>query len=194
MANRSLLAALALWVAAVLTGFGALAVYSQAAGPQREPTSLLADDHPESGWRLVMAIHPKCACSRASLAELERLLLRWREQLRCEVFVYQPVDAPDDWSDTATARLANQLAEGGARTDPGGKEATSLGILTSGGVILYDSSGTPRYHGGLTPSRSHEGPSLATEAINSLLAGQKPAVTHRPVFGCRIVNEEAPQQ
>ena len=92
------------WLACVLAGFGALAAYSQKAGdlgapPRAEPSA--------EGWRLVMAILPRCPDTCASLVELQRLLAWADGQLACDVYVDKPPQAEDGWDDTERVRTAH---------------------------------------------------------------------------------------
>jgi hypothetical protein len=75
------------------------------------------------------------------------------------------------------------------RVDADGLLAASLGSLTSGSVLVYDSNGKLRYHGGITGSRGHEGENAGEEAVVNVLQGGKGSETSLPVFGCPIAEE-----
>lgn len=187
--DRRLVAVLLLWGVALVASFGGLSLYASTAGEKSAPPrdeSFAADP---GEWRLVMAIHPRCPCTRASLAELGRLLADL-DALTCDIYIDVPSDIPGSWTDTDTVRLARELPRTTLHLDPLGEVAVGLGIHTSGGVVLYDSTGEPCFFGGLTSSRSHEGDNLGTLAVHELLRGQTPTVTQRPVFGCSLLAPE----
>jgi hypothetical protein len=108
--------------------------------------------------------------------------------LSCSVIAFVPTDAPANWTDTESVRQAREIPDVEVVNDVDGTTLTHLGIQTSGAAILYDSAGAPRFHGGITPSRGHEGVNLGSETILALVNGQRPLATDAPVFGCRITN------
>jgi hypothetical protein len=135
---------------------------------------------------LVMAIHPRCPCSRASVGELTRLLTWHRDQLSCAMLVYQPHDATRDWLETSLVASARALPGTAIVADVDGQYAARLGMSTSGAVVLYSPKGTVEFHGGITPSRGHWGDNLGADAIGTLLAGEEPLRRAAPVYGCPI--------
>ena len=84
------------------------AAFSQRHWPQQ--TSLELDP---SRPTLVLFLHPKCPCTRASLRELERILtgtgLKPEQQPRVLVVASRPADAADDWHDTDILQKAIKL-------------------------------------------------------------------------------------
>lgn len=192
----ALAAALVAWVAALTTGFAALQRYAATAGraspPGARAAELLAQQrHPGRGL-IVMAVHPLCPCTDASLAELGDLLARSRGMCDALILQYEPAQPPADWPE----RVANRQL-GGVRVpvllDGSGELASALGAQTSGHALFVDAAGVIRFHGGLTLARGHRGRSPAQDAILSLLAGQRPAVTTAPVFGCALAPECKPE-
>lgn len=137
---------------------------------------------------LVMALHPRCPCSEASLAELGDLLARSRGACDALLLQYHPETDASGWS---TAVAPQPLGGVTARVvlDPGGKLAAALGAATSGHVILADAHGTVRFAGGLTVSRGHRGRAPAQNAILEMLQGGNPSLTSAPVYGCTLAPE-----
>lgn len=182
--------AIAAWGLLVGAGFAALAAYSLSPGPAGAPapldqTPLASDDGPH-GWRLVMAVHPKCPCTAASLSELERLLAKAGPDLSCTVLAYTPSGAPSDWRERGVLGAATRLPRAEIVADTDGAVAASLGIETSGGVVLYDAHGQPRFHGGVTIARGHEGDNLGVDSVLALVRGETPPRESTSVYGCRI--------
>lgn len=136
--------------------------------------------------RLVMGVHPRCPCTQASVTELERLLTRVGSEVECTVYVYCPADRPT-FSHTPLVSRLQSIAGVELVADLGGQNALEHGIEASGECVLYDALGKPRFEGGITHSRGHEGDSVGRQAIMQIVAGQEPVATSTPVFGCEIV-------
>ncbi|WP_197526238.1 hypothetical protein [Botrimarina colliarenosi] len=181
-----------LWALCVGASFIALAVYSKTPGPTGSPPIDAESDAGSpsawrsSAWRIVMAIHPQCSCTGASLVELRRLLTRYDDRLTCELYVYRPSDKSADWSDSAIVRTARRTPGVTIIDDLDGAGARRYGIATSGGVVLYDSNGVPHYHGGVTGSRGHEGANAGSHAVVSVLDGADESPSSRPTYGCSL--------
>lgn len=137
---------------------------------------------------VVLALHPSCPCSRASLDELEGVLARATAPLTAIVLVVRPagLDAPAD----EAAALARVRAIPGALAvvDEGGAEARRLGARTSGHVLVFDGEGRLSYSGGITAGRGMRGDGPARQAVTAAL-GPAPAFTPScPVYGCPLEN------
>lgn len=135
---------------------------------------------------LVMAVHPHCPCTRASVGELARLVPRLRGRLSAHVVVVRPPGAPEGWERTETWRAAEGIPDVEVWADDGGLEAARFGAKTSGQALLYDARGRLVFSGGITPIRGHAGPSAGQARIASLVTtGRADAGTSR-VFGCAL--------
>lgn len=155
---------------------------------------------PRSGCGVaIMALHPRCPCSRASLAELEQFASRGHGQVDVVVLACTPAGAGADWIDSANCATARAIPGVRFVIDPAGRAAARLGMKTSGHVVVYDAHGRLVFSGGITPSRGQTGPShgldvLITMADNheppakAASAGAAPTIT--PVFGCDLVSPE----
>src|SRR5947209_4561126 len=86
--------AIGLWCLAVGGGMFALDKYASLPGAQAAPPAMWPADSAlkrEPGLpTLVMLSHPRCPCSRASLAELDDLLSHYRGRLTAYVLFIQP--------------------------------------------------------------------------------------------------------
>ena len=145
---------------------------------------------------LVLALHPQCGCSAATVAELGKLVAQFPDRLNIQVLVRQPVG--ETWSPSAREITLSAMPGVTLVQDHGGVEAERFGALTSGQVILFDTKGRKVFAGGLTAVRGHEGPSAGSFAIASFLrlglkSDQIPdsksgatALATSSVFGCAL--------
>jgi len=180
--------ATAAWILALAAAFAGLALYAGRPGQAASPTPTLRSP-PRERWRLMMFLHPRCACSRASLSELARLLARLRDRVDAEVLFVDPDGAPtaDDrslWSQASAIHGAK------VSRDAHAAEARRMGALTSGQVLLFRPDGRLAFAGGMTPSRAHEGPNAGAMAITALVDGRAPARDRTAVFGCALFGAE----
>jgi hypothetical protein len=179
------------WLSLIAAGFRYLVGYELTAGipaasvsqwPEGAPVSL----DPER-YNLVMLLHPRCACSEASLTELVNVLSRAGNRVKASVLVYSPGDSSPEWVRGALWKSAEEIPGVQVAADPDGKWAQAFGATTSGTVVVFDRAGHVRFQGGITGARGHEGPNSGEQAVLAeLLAGSAP-VNFTPVFGCEIV-------
>jgi hypothetical protein len=143
---------------------------------------------------LVFFMHPKCPCTRASLTQLRKLLeasaIVEAELPDVIVVVSQPQGADSDWSNTDTVRDAAILPRATIFTDVEGLTAEQFGAVTSGAVMLFDTSGKRLYAGGITVSRGHEGDSAGGDLLRQLLKRETPTdIPIVPTFGCKLCTQ-----
>jgi len=136
-------------------------------------------------FSLLMFLHPKCPCSRASLNELAKILSR-NPNVKATIVFFRPIYASQDWTETDVWHTAKSLpAE--VKTDVSGLIARKFGAGTSGDTMLYDQEGKLLFHGGITLSRGHEGDNQGESIVNAFLTNSAtPAKTCTPVFGCSL--------
>jgi hypothetical protein len=138
---------------------------------------------------LVMFAHPRCPCTRASLGELNRLLVKCEGKLDTTVLFFEPSNYPPQWTRSSLWKSAEAIPGVVAQGDPDGIEARRFGAGTSGFVVLYDAKGRLVFHGGITASRGHAGDNAGAEAIVSLVNGEIAASRQTPVFGCSLLDK-----
>jgi hypothetical protein len=184
------------WLAASGWGMWRLAAYSLASGPAGSPppqwpvASAIARNGP--GFTAVLALHPECSCSEATLEELDHILARSDGRLRAKLLF---VELPDllPVAESALWRRAQKIAGVDLVKDTGGVEARRFGTRTSGETRLYAPDGTLWFHGGITAARGHAGDNPGQDAIIQLVHQQtapaQPITT--PVFGCALWNDAA---
>jgi hypothetical protein len=181
------------WILTVAIGFALLWSYKlrpgeAAAAPRAwPPDSRIA--RATGRATLVLFAHPRCACTRASLAELARLMSRFEDRLAADVVFLRPPDVGSDWDDTDLWRQASAIPGVTALRDDDGVEAGRFRASTSGATVLYDAAGRLLFSGGITPARGHEGDSLGVRRISAVLRTGRADGADAPVFGCALRHE-----
>ena len=137
-------------------------------------------------WTLVMLIHPRCGCSRASIQELERIIGMTGPALQTYVVVYRPADFRTAWERTDVFDAASRLQRAKVVIDAEGQEARLFGGYTSGQTYLYDQNGKLRFSGGITSLRGHAGANRGSMDIVDIVHSKAQQSAH-PVYGCAIV-------
>jgi hypothetical protein len=137
---------------------------------------------------MVMFLHPYCPCSRASLEELNRLLVQCRGTLSAHVLFVRPKGVSDDWAKTGLCKVAASIPGVQVGFDPNGDEANRFGAESSGCVVLYSPKGELLFSGGITGSRSHVGENPGEDAVIALANGEPAALNHTHVYGCTLLD------
>ncbi len=188
------------WLVATVGALGAMSEYASRPGAAAHAPATWpeASRLPRSRTQatLVMVAHSRCACTRASLHELERLMARSGDSMTAFVVFVGPRETLGllDVRDTARA-IPN------VRVFEDESEARLFGAATSGQVLLYDEAGALVFRGGITPARGHEGISVGGEAVRRFatarsaprpeaLATDAPAASD--VFGCALFDPRTP--
>lgn len=185
------------WVCALLACAWWQLGYERTAGPRRNipleaPYTRLGANPGRP--LVVMALHPRCPCSAASLANLEREALRWPADVQVRVLRVIPPGVPDPerWIEAPVFRDAARLGPDVLVTDPGAAIAGALGMQTSGHVIVFDTAGHAVFNGGITLLRGQGGESECTrmlaEAVDHATRRipDGAAAVSLPVFGCQL--------
>jgi hypothetical protein len=187
----------ATWVAAVSFGWRSLAVYENTPGeagaaPESWPTSSHIPRASDKAT-LVMFIHPRCPCTRASISELAKIMAQVQEKVSAHVIFLKPENSGSDWNDTDLLRSAAQIPGVQVSMDVAGAEAGRFGAETSGYTLLFDGDGRRLFAGGITAARGHAGDNVGESSIVSLINNHmaKRARTH--VFGCALI-DSTPRQ
>jgi hypothetical protein len=173
-------------------GFVALAEYKGAEGAVAHPAPALWPvgaglEHEPGRAKLLMFVHPECTCSRASLSELERLLVGFEgEGLMVEIAFVLPVGVPESFAATSLRAKAEAIPGVRVSRDRDGVEAARFGAATSGHTLLYGANGGLLFSGGLTSARGHEGPSAGTTRLASVLRRGHADADRSAIFGCGL--------
>jgi len=183
-----------LWLALVCTGFAWLVRYEYSPGrASTAPVSWPEKSRIARATRqptLLMFAHPRCPCTRASMAELARLTAQCADRARVVVLFFRPSGTGQDWSATELWRSASSLPGVTVEWDQDGVEARRFHSETSGQVLLYDVRGSLVFEGGITSSRGHEGDNAGRSALVAILNGDALHLPRTPVFGCSISDSQ----
>lgn len=180
----------AFWLGSIILGMSVLAKHEATPGvdsiaSHRWPQDSKLHRNP-NGMTLLMFAHPRCPCTRASLAELEDILDRRPNDLQCNVVFFEPADAGADWMNTDQVVTARSIVGVDVASDIDGLEAKRFSATTSGYTLLYDRSGNLVFSGGITMSRGHIGDNAGQIAVEKILAGESTNQSNTPVFGCSM--------
>ncbi len=191
--RRLLLAAAGLcWGLGVSGGLFAMSTYENrpgraAAAPIYWPIASRIE-RTEGLPTLVMAVHPHCPCSRASVEELDRLMARTRGLVTVHLLFLKPPELPEGWANTDLWRTAAAIPGAHVLRDDDGVEAARFGAATSGQVVLYDAHGRLIFSGGITASRGHAGDNDGRDTVVALLTRGHAMRHDSPVFGCSLLD------
>lgn len=183
----------AVWSLLVAAGSGALSLYefhgrNPALATDRWPdNSVLSLDGTRPA--LVFFMHPRCPCTAASLAELDRVLSQQGDRFHAYAVVTVPPGADPRWEEGRNLDAARRLPNTTLIFDRGGALARRFGAVDSGTLLVFASGGSRLFAGGITASRGHEGESTGSEALLAIAAGDSPLQTESPVFGCSLLGD-----
>jgi hypothetical protein len=180
-----------IWGTIVGIGFLALQLHGASPGQSGKAVELWPDRScvPLSSARLtlVVAAHPRCPCTRATVAELTRMLTRCVGKVEVYILTLLPKSAGHDWGPADGVRALGAMPGVHLIDDPGGEEAARFGALTSGLVALYAQDRRLLFRGGITAARGHEGDNRGERALLDLIQGNPSSVPRDlPVFGCPL--------
>ncbi len=181
---------MAIWVVVVVFGMRSLMLYGSNAGadglaPERWPES--AECRRDANrMNLLMFLHPKCFCSRASLSELEKLQSHFNDQISVKIIFWIPDSVSEDWKQCALWKKVQGMVGVEGIQDSSGKLASRFGAKTSGQVVLYDQQGWLKFQGGVTAMRGEEGSNAGVEMIKTVIRKSDSRISSTPVFGCAL--------
>ena len=142
---------------------------------------------------LVMIVHPRCPCSRASLAELAQLMARCRDRVSATVVFVRYAGVSNHWVRSGTWQQASAIPGVRVLADTDGEIAHRFGAYTSGQTYLYDAHGRLLFSGGLTGARGHEGDNAGLSAALARLRGHSFSLARTSVFGCPLFDGVEPE-
>lgn len=191
--------AVSTWLLATSIGMGLVTHYAATPGREGKPIERwtaggLVQVEPERA-ALLLFLHPMCPCTRATLEELEHLLALCGDAFSTHIVCVVPEGLDERWEKSDLVEHARSLPGVHVWIDDCGTEASRLGALTSGQVLLYDAAGRLVFHGGITAARGHAGESRGADAIVEAARGTFTTGDERrccPVFGCPLTSEVCP--
>jgi len=192
--HRAVLATAMVWFGLTTCGLFALSQFAATPGAKLPrqiawpaEVRLVPDPYRHN---LVLFLHPRCSCSRATVDELAEVLATCPDRVTLHVLFYKPAGAPENWENTDTWQRINDFPRAQRYLDLDGQLAPQFDGRTSGKVMLYDPTGRLLFHGGITRARGHAGDNPGRRSIVSLLTGVDPELTSSPVFGCPLIESE----
>jgi hypothetical protein len=186
--DRLMPAMIAAWSLVVAAGLCAMWRYEADPGDRGAPpttwpvqSKIVRDGRPT----LLVFAHPLCPCTRATLAELERLVAVCPDPLDVHVVFIAPGGTDASWRDSELFRIAQSMRPVTVDVDTGRRETELFRERTSGSCLLYDPSGKLLFQGGLTTARGHEGDNPGVDSILALMMHHGDHAD-TPVFGCPL--------
>lgn len=181
------------WLVATTFGLARLWTYEATAGVPANAPKTFPAPQPAERPTLVLLIHPRCPCTRATIDELAKLMTDCQGKLDATVFVIRPKGMPDGWERSELWTRAASIPGVTVSSDDQGTAARRFGSATSGQALLYSAGGELLFAGGITESRGHGGDNAGRAAITDLVLGTSPRVAHQtnsplsaPVYGCPL--------
>lgn len=178
--------AIVAWIAAATGGLYAVAAHGAAPGVAAAAPASLATNLRSAGRpTIVVAAHPSCPCTRATLHQLAQIASDAKGATDIVILFSGRVER--DHVASELRQSAERVAGARVIDDPDRALAKSVGAHTSGTVLFYDARGALRFSGGITPSRGHEGDSAGADTIRALVAEAGPTTpATTPVYGCSL--------
>ncbi|HWA26808.1 MAG TPA: hypothetical protein VG734_14210 [Lacunisphaera sp.] len=180
-----------LWFAGAAWGMKWMTDYSFKPGATGAP----GQDWPAAGepfdggqFTVVVGLHPECPCSRATLAELDSILLAGGHAIKA-VLIFSDTLPGEPAKNSELYRQGAALPRTRLVCDSTGADLKRFALETSGETRLYRSDGRLVFSGGITGSRGHVGDNPGRSALLAALQqrGKDPGPPARtPVFGCSI--------
>ena len=192
IARRLLPLGIVFWMTVVAIGLWFLWGYENAPGeagnPPRQWPSVSRIQPDPSKPTLVMLAHPRCPCTRASIAELARVMAHGQGRLSAHVLFIKPAGVTNDWEHSDLWESAAGIPGVNVVSDPDGVEAGLFNAATSGQTVLYNPSGQLIFSGGITGARGHHGDNAGQSAIIAIVNAAVPERNETAVFGCPLFN------
>jgi hypothetical protein len=143
---------------------------------------------------IVMFLHPRCPCTRASVAQL-LATVNAHPGATLLVSLFAPPASADEraWLQGDDARAIRAAVPDAALIpDRGGVEARRFGAQTSGTTLVYDRAGREIFRGGITDRRGGRGDNPGLQRLAKTLREHADVAPGEPspVFGCPIVAAE----
>ena len=179
---------IAVWLTSTAVGFGLWQEYEATPGAAPAASQVLAaTEHP----RVVVYLHPRCPCSRATLDELA-LVLEQHRDAEVEIVFVRPPGVEAGWELGELWDRASALSGVRIRVDMDGTEAKAAGAATSGTVIYSNEAGrsalSGRHHARPRRSRRQRRPHRPrSQPLRTLRRHRQNADLRLPAGGPRSI-------
>jgi hypothetical protein len=182
------------WVSVIIFGWTLLSQYANTPGQSHVPPSHWPSQSviPRTSElpTLLIFLHPRCPCSRATVAQLSIIMTRAQNKVKTHVIFVKPPNFSQEEVKTDLWNSAIHIPGVHAMIDENEQEAKRFNVEVSGQVLLYDAQGQLVFSGGITSSRGHQGDNDGQDAIIAFLTEGKVLRTHTPFFGCRVFRSQ----
>lgn len=179
-----------IWFTVTMCGFWKALEYERSAAhvatPPDEWPVVGAPTRDPARPTLLLFVHPKCPCTRATLRELDRLLARQPGQLTVYAIFLRPETVSPGWEQTELWTYACEIPGVRAIADERDKWRKMFQMSSSGECLLYGRNGKLRFHGGITAGRGHEGYSESQTLLNAAISPESAPLRRTAVFGCGL--------
>ncbi len=179
-----------IWVALLALGIGALERYTLTPGKLGTISTSWPDQSKLKRFNqptLLVFLHPECACSEATVSELDKIMAK----IPMATTVYVLFVQPEGWSEEETKsnlwQRASKIPKLEVVLDESRLEAKLFGALTSGHTLVYGQDGQLAFSGGITGARGHQGDNEGEDAVVEILKNQKNIrLAQTKIFGCGL--------
>jgi len=178
------------WGLAVVAGVASWAQYesepgaaAKAPGSWPKSLTLVRDEHRPT---LLVALHPQCPCSKATVAELSAIMAQSLHRVHAYVVFMHLEDTDPMLAQTPLRDEVSRIPGVEIVDDRDGRILQEFGALTSGQTYLYDELGRLVFQGGITPVRGQTGGNRGSLAIVSYLASRSVNDRQTPTYGCPL--------
>jgi hypothetical protein len=183
------------WLALVGVGLHSIFLYEATPGISADSKQVWPAESklesPDGSASLLMIVHPRCPCSKASLGELEVLMPKIKDRVRAQVVFVRPPGVSSGWEQGELWDRAKAIPGVTVVVDEDGREADRFGSRTSGQVMLFGTDGRLMFSGGITAGRGHAGANAGSQAIESILLAGKHEADSTMVYGCPLFDESS---
>jgi hypothetical protein len=185
-----------LWVLAISIGFFSFYKYEFTSGTPGEISEYWPLETNikklQTPYQLIMFVHPKCSCTKASIHELADIMNQSKGKLMANILFIKPSLFDSDWIKSDIWYDSKTIPNVITLVDDEGKEASIFGATTSGQTFLYDAEGNLLFHGGITQTRGHVGSNLGSNTVLSFIQQGKCLNHSTPFFGCPLFYKPTP--
>jgi hypothetical protein len=192
-ASRFLVSVALFWILALSVAARAIWAYQTTPGASGDPPATWPEAsrlvRVEGRSELVVFVHPRCPCTRATFSELAEILRRFPDSVNAHVVFMRPDGVGRDWTESDTWRTASRMPGVAAVLDDRGAETELFRSATSGDIAFYGPDGRLLYSGGITASRGHEGDNAGRRRVLHLLADGRSDASNGDVYGCPLGDE-----
>lgn len=183
------------WLIIMVGCFAAITAYKSTAGAAATVPAAWPSDiplaRPANQAMLLMFLHPRCPCSRASLSQLHELRSA-QQSGALRIIALRPENAEQAWMEGDIIQQARQIPSAELIWDDGGRLAARFGARTSGHVLIYNEHGLLTFSGGITSLRGHDGWNTHAAAAAAQWRGDSGSARETPVFGCPLIETTLP--